>query len=637
MARSQLQARWFLLVWHNEQANLWRLRFGANPADGGVLFKIWAPRVAKLAVHVVSPLERVFPMDRDDDGVFTVFANGLAAGVDYYYEIDGSRRRSDPVSRFQPRGVHGPSRVVDPDAFAWTDHDWKGLALEKFLIYELHTGTFTPEGTFAGVVERLPYLRELGVSALEVMPVASFPGDRNWGYDGVCLYAPHSAYGGPAGFKQLVDACHREGLAVVLDVVYDHLGPEGNYLGEYAPCFTDRYRTPWGPAINFDGADSDGIRRLFIDNALYWLTEYHIDALRLDAIHGIFDFGARHFLCEMAEAFHQQAQRLGRAAWLIAESDLNDARVINPSEIGGLGLDAQWNDDFHHSLHTILTGAQHGYFADFGLMADLHKALTEGFVYDGRRSIFRRRRHGVNSSANPGRQFVVFNQNHDQIANESAGRRLSQLLTLEQQKLAAIVLMCAPNLPMLFMGEEFGASAPFDYFTSFTDQALAGAVSEGRKREYEPFFRERPFPEPQSPETFAHSRLDWNEIAVAPHSALLTFNRELISLRSSNRCLSNCRKDLTKAKFSEPERWMTIERRDPSGSAAFLFCNFSAGVQDVPVPHTGAALQLANFTGERRFGGTTTIAPPASLADCADAAITMPPFSAALYIAGRTP
>lgn len=625
------------MVSYNEQANLWRLRFGANPVDGGVLFRIWAPSVATLAVHVVAPHEAVFPMDRDDDGVFTVFAIGLAAGADYFYEIDGSRHRPDPVSRFQPHGVHGPSRVVDPDAFSWTDHDWKGLAQEELLIYELHTGTFTPQGTFAGVVQRLPYLRELGVSALEVMPVATFPGDRNWGYDGVYLYAPHSAYGGPAGFKQLVDACHRDGLAVVLDVVYNHLGPEGNYLAEYGPCFTDRYRTPWGPAINFDGADSDGVRRFFIDNALYWLTEYHIDALRLDAIHGIFDFGARHLLREMAEAFHQQAQALDRAAWLVAESDLNDVRVINPSEIGGHGLDAQWNDDFHHSLHSLLTGARHGYFADFGRMADLHKALIKGFVYDGRRSLFRRRRHGVDSFANPGRQFVVFNQNHDQIANASAGRRLSHLLTLEQQKLAALVLMCAPNLPMLFMGEEFGASAPFDYFTSFTDRALADAVSEGRKQEYEAFFRERSFPDPQSPETFAHSRLDWNEIALAPHRDLLAFNREVISLRSSNHCLSNCRKDLTRTEFSEPGRWMTIERRDPSGSAVCLFCNFSAGGQDIPVPRTSAASRLAIFTGERRFGGATTIAPPVSVPGSANAAIRMPPFSAALYIAGQTP
>ena len=326
-------------------------------------------------------------MEREDDEVFRVLVPEQAASTDYLYVIDDSKERPDPVSRWQPEGVHGPSRVVDPKAFDWTDREWKGVPLDEYVIYELHVGTFTADGTFAGAIEKLEYLRDLGVSAVELMPVAEFPGARNWGYDGVYPYAAHSAYGGPGGLKKLVDACHRQGLAVVLDVVYNHLGPEGNYLADFGPYFTNRYLTPWGDAVNFDGPFSDGVRRYFVDNALYWLTEYHIDALRLDAIHGIFDFGTRHILGEIGEKFHAAAASLGRRAHLIAESDLSDVRVINPVEAGGHGLDAQWNDDFHHALLTVLTGARQGYFADFGRIVDLRKALRDGFVYDGRYSI----------------------------------------------------------------------------------------------------------------------------------------------------------------------------------------------------------------------------------------------------------
>ena len=615
------------------QTRIWRLEFGANPTEGGVLFRAWAPLPSHLSVCITHPHQAIVPMERDADGVFTAFAELPPAGAEYYFELNGDRRRPDPVSRFQPHGVHGASQVVDRNAFAWTDHDWTGLALEDLIIYELHTGTFTSEGTFDGAIGRLPYLRKLGITALEIMPVAAFPGSRNWGYDGVHLYAPHAGYGGPTGLKRLIDACHREGMAVVLDVVYNHLGPEGNYLGEYAPCFTDVYRTPWGAAINFDGPQSDGVRRFFVDNALYWLTEYHIDALRLDAIHRIYDFGAYHVLREMAEAFQRQARALGRKAWLIAESDLNDPRVINPVAIGGHGIDTQWNDDFHHSLHALLTGERHGYFADFGRTEDLRKAIAEGFVYDGRRSAYRQRRHGASSAANPGRQFVVFNQNHDQIANANAGTRLSAILAPEQQKLAAAILLCAPNLPTLFMGEEFGASSPFDYFTSFADPDLARAVSEGRRREYEPFFKSRTFPDPQAPETFVRSRIDWAESTCSPHRELLAFYRAFIALRKSNRCLSNCRKDLIKVDFSEGMRWMVIRRGDPSGEVALTFCNLSAQEQEVPLSAGASGARLLLFTGEQRFGGAPGTALPPNLVDSSLTHIKLAQFSAALYLA----
>jgi maltooligosyltrehalose trehalohydrolase len=481
----------------------------------------------------------------------------------------------------------------------------------------------------------LRYLCELGVTAIELMPVSAFAGSRNWGYDSVYLYAPHAGYGGPEGLKRLIDACHRERLAVVLDVVYNHFGPEGNYLSEYASCFTDRYCTPWGPALNFDGPQSDGVRRFVIDNALYWLTEFHVDALRLDAIHGIFDFSANHILRELAEAFHQQSRALGRKAWLIAESDLNDTRVINRTRVGGHGLDAQWNDDFHHALHALLTERRQGYFTDFGSIADLSTALTEGFVYNGRRSRYRQRRHGVSSVANAGSQFVVFNQNHDQIANAEAGARLSALLTPEQQKLASLILMSAPNLPMLFMGEEFGASSPFDYFTSFDDPALASAVSKGRRREYENLLRDRPFPDPQLPATFERSRLDWNEPAEPPHRELLTFHRALIALRTQNRCLSNCRKDLTRVDFSETERWVTVERADASSSAACIFCNLGGRARDIPMPPKARNMRLALFTREPKFGGQPTAPLPPAVLDSSDAQVRLPRFSAAIYLRTR--
>jgi maltooligosyltrehalose trehalohydrolase len=335
----------------------------------------------------------------------------------------------------------------------------------------------------------------------------------------------------------------------------------------------------------------------------------------------------------MAEAFQRQAHALGRKAWLIAESDLNDPRVINPAAIGGHGIDTQWNDDFHHSLHTLLTAARHGYFVDFGRIEDLRKAIVEGFVYDGRRSAYRQRRYGASSAANPGRQFVVFNQNHDQIANADAGTRLSAMLAPEQQKLAAAILLCAPNLPMLFMGEEFGASSPFDYFTSFADPALARAVSEGRRREYEPFFKSRAFPDPQAPETFDRSRIDWAESTCSPHSELLAFYRALIALRKANRCLSNCRKDLTQVDFSEAKRWMIIRRGDPSGEVALTFCNLSAQEQEVPLPAGASGARLVLFTGDQRFGGAPRTSLPPSVLDFPQSLIKLAQFSAALYLA----
>jgi maltooligosyltrehalose trehalohydrolase len=603
--------------------------------DGSTRFRVWAPKAERLAVNVLTPGARAEEMQRGDGDVFEARIADVGAGSDYRYLINGELARPDPVSRWQPQGVHGPSRIVDPGAFAWGDGSWKGIPPERLVCYELHVGTFTAEGTFAAVIPKLPYLRNLGVTAVELMPVAEFPGRRNWGYDGVHLYAPQSTYGGPHGLKSLVDACHREGLAAVLDVVYNHLGPEGNYLSDFAPYLTDRYRGPWGDAINFDGADSDGVRRHFLLNALYWFSEYHLDALRLDAIHAIFDFSARHLLAEMQARSQALALRSGRPAYLIAESDLNDVRVLNPAARGGHGLAAQWSDDFHHALRTVLTGDRRGYFADFGRLEDLRKAFCDGFVVDGGYSRFRRRSHGSSSVDVPGRQFVVCTQNHDQIANGSGGDRLSTRVGIEQQKLSAVALWVAPFLPLLFMGQEFGETAPFLYFVDHGDPGLVAAVREGRRREHAAFHGADAFPDPQAESTFARSRMDWGKLERSPHREILRLYRDLTALRRAHPALSNCRKDLTRAAHDEGARWLRIERRDPVEATLVALFNFQGTEQPIPLPPGGAAYRLLLASSSPQYAGPPggTLPPPQIKAAAgAEAAIPCPAWSATLYL-----
>ncbi len=442
-------------------------------------FIVWAPQAERIVLKIVAPRERLLPLQRDEQGYWRRLVEKLPAGTDYCYQLDGSIERPDPASAYQPGGVHGPSRVIDHAAFTWTDQTWGGRPLDEFIIYELHVGTFTPEGTFAAVIPRLAAMRELGITAVELMPVAQFPGTRNWGYDGTNPFAVQNSYGGPDGLKALVDACHGHGLAVILDVVYNHLGPEGNYLRDFGPYFTDRYRTPWGEAVNFDGPGSDAVRGYFIANALNWLRHYHVDALRLDAVHAIYDFSPRPFLQELAAQVDAFADLEQRSCLLIAESDLNDARLIRPAEQSGYGLHAQWNDDFHHSLHTLLTLERQGYYADFGRIEDLAKAFREGFVYSWRYSPYRQRHHGSSSADRPGQQLVVCSQNHDQVGNRPTGERLITLAGCEAAKTAAAAVCFAPFIPLLFMGEEYGEESPFLYFTDFADQDLQDAVRTG--------------------------------------------------------------------------------------------------------------------------------------------------------------
>jgi maltooligosyltrehalose trehalohydrolase len=503
-------------------------------------------------------------MESRAEGWFELEVVEAGAGTTYRFSLDGAEAFPDPRSPWQPEGIGGPSRVVDHSAFAWTDAEWRGAPpawLAEGAIYEAHIGTFSPEGTFDGAVGRLDHLTALGVRALEIMPVAEFPGSRGWGYDGVFLYAPHHAYGGPEGLKRLVDACHSRGLGVILDVVYNHLGPDGNVLERYGPYFTDRYQTPWGKAVNLDGAWSDEVRRFFIDNALMWLADYHIDALRIDAVHAIVDTSARHFLEQLATETEELAGALRRPLVLVAESDLNDPRVVRARSLGGYGLDAVWNEDFHHALHAVLTAERDGYYADFGTLEAVAACLERGAYYDGRYSRFRKRSHGRPPGDLPGRRFVGFLQNHDQVGNRAMGERSAALMSLGCLKIGAALLVCAPFIPMLFQGEEWGASTPFLYFTDHRNFELGVAVREGRRREFAAFgWDPETIPDPQDPGTFELSKLDWGELDKVPHAELLDWHRRLLELRRLLPDLRDDRMDRVRVDYSEKQRWLRVRR-----------------------------------------------------------------------------
>lgn len=497
--------------------------------DNKTLFRVWAPHAATVEVHLLTPADRRVPLARRGEYALGVVA-GVPVGSRYLYCLDGRQERPDPASRCQPEGVHGPSQVVDLN-FPWTDNQWLGWPLQDYIIYEVHVGTYTPAGTFAALIPHLPRLRDLGVTALELMPVAQFPGDRNWGYDGVYPWAVQHSYGGAAGLQNLVNACHEHGIAVILDVVYNHLGPEGNYFWDYGPYFTDQYRTPWGQAINFDQAYSDAVRDFFISNALFWCQDFHIDALRLDALHAIVDLSAQPFLAELAAAVQQLAQRSGRRLYLLAESDQNDPKLLRPRQLGGYQLDGHWLEDFHHALHALLTGEQGGYYQDFGTLAALATAYRQGFVYTGQYSRYRRRRHGAPTDEVAPYRFIAFAQNHDQIGNRAGGERLTRLLTPAGLRLAAAAVMLSPFTPLLFMGEEYGEIAPFLYFISHGDARLIEAVRRGRAEAMAACGCQREAPDPQDPATRKHSCLNPALLGQKPHQSLWHYYRKLIQIR----------------------------------------------------------------------------------------------------------
>ena len=534
--------------------------------------RLWAPFARN--VDLVLGAKRV-PMESHEGGWWAV--ETVAKDIDYAFSLDGSEPLPDPRSPRQPAGAWGASRRVG-DAFPWTDAGWVAPPFEDRVIYELHVGTFTPEGTFAAAQHKLDHLVDLGVDCVELMPVNEFPGLRGWGYDGVGLYAPHHAYGQPDDLKRLVDACHARGLAVLLDVVYNHIGPSGDLLGRFGPYLADRLRTPWGDAFNLDGAGSDEVRSFLIENALMWLERYHFDGLRLDAVQALVDRSAVHLLEELAVAVEGSVAKSGRAAVLIAESDLNDPRIVRPRDRGGYGIDAQWSDDFHHAVHALLTGERNGYYQDFGGIAEVAKSLQNGYVYDGGYSRYRARRHGRSPRGLPGRSFVGYLQNHDQIGNRARGERIDAIAGIEMQQIGAALVLCSPFVPLLFMGEEWMASTPFHYFTDHGDPELGGAVAAGRKLEFEAFgWDPGDISDPQDAGTFAASKLRWDEIASEPHRTMLRWYRDLIRLRKARPELKPGRLEDVGVRYDTSAGWLVLER----GPTA-IACNLSDGNVIVP-------------------------------------------------------
>ncbi|HEY4640733.1 MAG TPA: malto-oligosyltrehalose trehalohydrolase [Thermoanaerobaculia bacterium] len=538
---------------------------GASLLEGGRgEFRVWAPLHDSIALKLDG---RTIPLQKNG-GYHETIAGDVREGSRYTFVVNG-QERPDPASRSQPDGVHAASEVIGSD-FEWHDRHWRGIALEDHVIYELHVGTFTDGGTFESAIERLDELKELGITAIELLPIGQFPGNRNWGYDGVYVGAAQSSYGGPRGLKKLVDACHARGLAILLDVVYNHLGPEGNYLNGYAPYFTDRYKTPWGSALNFDGPHSDDVRWYFIHNALQWIDEFHIDGLRVDAVHAIVDRTAEPFLQDLTVAVHQRASQLGRKVWTFAESNLNDPRVITPKERLGLGFDSQWTDDYHHALHVLFTGEQSGYYEGYGRVSDLARVMREGYFWTGQHNPFRRRRFGVKPNTRDGAKFVVCAQNHDQIGNRMYGERLSQLVSFEQLRLSAALIVLSPFLPMLFMGEEYGETAPFQYFTSHSDRDLIEAVRRGRRDEFKEFKWAGEAPDPHDEETFRRSRLNWSLKSAEQHAALWNLYRDLLRLRRETPALRSLDLDAMETIPDDEKRTLIVRRGDIE-----LFFNFA--------------------------------------------------------------
>ena len=570
--------------------------------DGTVCFRVWAPHAER--VHVQLRDAEPCPLNPVQLGWHETVLPA-APGDRYSFRLDGGPPLPDPASRHQPDGVHGPSAVVDPARFRWSagEATWRPPIVESGAVYELHVGTFTPEGTFAAAAGRLGHLADLGITHVEVMPVNAFNGPHGWGYDGVAWYAVHEPYGGPEGFAAFVDACHQAGMAVILDVVHNHLGPSGNYLPEFAPYQTAR-GTDWGEAINLDGPDSDPVRGFIIGNALAWLRDYHVDALRLDAVHALVDTSAVHLLAELSEAVAALSRQTGRAHGLIAESDRNDPRTVSSREAGGLGLDAQWSDDLHHGLHVALTGETDGYYADYTGLPEVAEAYTRGFVFDGGRySPYRQRTVGAPLGDLPGTRLLGCLQNHDQVGNRALGERLTTLVDSERLRVAVLLLCAAPHIPMLFMGEEWGETAPFRYFSSHREPELAAAVRAGRAEEFAAFtaFRGR-IPDPQDPATFTGSRVDWTRRDAPEGQARGRLWGDLLRIRRSEAALANGRRDLVTV-VACSSRHLVVTRADPDAPTVAVLANLGDEPLAVSLPGDGPWAALVD-TAEPTYGGS---------------------------------
>lgn len=576
-----------------------RRKIGVNLCETGADISIWSPWAENMALKTAKG--QVFDLEKNEHGFWKGQIDTLKAGDRYKLLINDKKELPDPASLSQPEGVHGWSEITDIHNFKWTDDFWRNPPINDYLFYELHAGTFSATGDFKGIELKLDHLIDLGITAIEIMPVAQFPGERNWGYDGVFPFAVQNSYGGARALQQLVNTCHQKGLAVVLDVVYNHLGPEGNYLSEFGPYFTEKYKTPWGNAINFDDAWCDGVRQYFIENALMWFRDFHIDALRLDAVHAIRDFSPNHILKEIKEHVDELGEDTGKQYYLIVECDLNDPRYIDPLQMNGYGMDAQWMDEFHHALRVTAGQQRNGYYSDFNGIADLAKTYRDAYVYTGQYSEQRHKNFGVQTN-NPGEQFVVFSQNHDQVGNRMLGERTSLLMSFEMQKLLAGAVMVSPFLPLLFMGEEWSAKAPFQYFVSHSDKELIKAVQKGRREEFKEFHAEGETPDPEAQETFNRSKLNWKELEKEPHQTMFSYYKALIRLRKNNTVLKSNNRNSLKVDFNEQYKTLVLHRWNEK-QAVLCLMNFSEERQTIIVEDAERQWEKALDSSNTQWGG----------------------------------
>ncbi|MCS7167717.1 MAG: malto-oligosyltrehalose trehalohydrolase [Gemmatales bacterium] len=571
--------------------------------DGSVRWRVWAPNAyhVDLVLYTAAGGQEIIPMSAEEHGYFSVSLANISEGQAYAYRLDDQGTYPDPASLWQPWGVHNPSAVVRTERFSWTDQNWRGVSCTNLAIYELHCGTFTESGKLDAIIDRLPDLVDLGVTAIELMPVAQFPGERNWGYDGVHLYAVQNSYGGPWALARLVDACHAHGLAVILDVVYNHLGPEGNYLERFGPYFTDRYRTPWGPAFNYDGPDSDGVRQFVCDNVRLWLEEYHLDGLRLDAVHAIYDMTAQHILTDIRRVAEEAAARRGWPALVIAESNLNDPRLVREECLGGYGLHAVWNDDYHHALHAYYTGERQAYCVDFGKPEHIVKAWRETYVLDGIYSHYRRRRHGAPVGDVSGERFIVYLQNHDLVANRARAERLIQLLPPPVYRQAICLVLAAPYIPLLFMGEEYGEDRPFYFFTSFEDRRLAEQIREGRRKELARLGWVAEVPDPQAVETFLASKISWRWSEIKGRAQLRQLYKDLLQCRKVWPAWRDFTSRDAELVPSAHPQVLQLWRGPRQGVSTRIVCNLTHQPQPCPVGQKNEAVLLSSEWP--RYGG----------------------------------
>ncbi len=612
----------------------WQPTLGAILRDENCCeFCVFAPRAKAVDIHLLGDEDRYVSMARLERGYFRAIVEGVMPGQLYRYRLDGGGEFADPVSRYQPEGVNGASQVVDR-RYIWREEAWSGLPLRDYIIYELHIGTYSPEGTYRGAIPFLDELVELGITAVELMPVAQFPGAWGWSYDGVFLFAPHNTYGTPDDFKALIDACHERGIAVILDVVYNHFGPEGNVLPNYADYTRPIYKGPWGDAVNVDGPYSDEVRKFFIENAIYWINEYHIDALRLDATHFIYDFSPYTFLEELVELVEQHCRRTGRHIYLIAEDDRNLARLVQPRQEGGIGMDAQWLDDFHHALHTNAIGENFAYYQDFGKFWQLEQTFREGFVYTGQYAPNRKRRHGTSSAAIPADRLIVFLQNHDQIGNRMPNDRITKIFSHEQFKMAIGAVLISPYLPMLFMGDEYGETAEFEYFISYEDQGLIDAVRKGRVETFG--FLMPPGTEPSDPAreaTFLKSKLNHALRETGVHRVLLEYHKTLIGLRKSIPALADPNKLRLEVSGHVPQLVLYV-RRWKDDSQIFAVMSFNTEPATVTLPVPGGKWKKRFDSSDPRWDKDSDLSKKAkaqTLSSSGELELLVQPYALALY------